>query len=948
MEESSNILPSDTIPDDSGVTSHQHTCEENQNEKTEEVPHEQSITDTNKASSHDSVLRQECVFSSEKPKAELDLKTSSKIEMQNDKGLCDNGRESDKEVASDRLQRTCRQDMSHPSPDDEKEEYKIPPCDTIPDDSGVTSQHNTCEEDQNEKSEEVPHQQSNTDTNKASPHKSVLHQECDSSSEKTKGEHDLKSSLKTEPPQNGKGLCDNGGKGDKEVASDGLQGTHRQDTSHPSPDVEMEESSNILPSDTIPDDSGVTSHQHTCEENQNEKTEEVPHEQSITDTNKASSHDSVLRQECVFSSEKPKAELDLKTSSKIEMQNDKGLCDNGRESDKEVASDGLQRTCRQDMSHPSPDDEKEEYKIPPCDTIPDDSGVTSQHNTCEEDQNEKSEEVPHQQSNTDTNKASPHESVLHQECDSSSEKTKGEHDLKSSLKTEPPQNGKGLCDNGGKGDKEVASDGLQGTHRQDTSHPSPDVEMEESSNILPSDTIPDDSGVTSHQHTCEENQNEKTEEVPHEQSITDTNKASSHDSVLRQECVFSSEKPKAELDLKTSSKIEMQNDKGLCDNGRESDKEVASDGLQRTCRQDMSHPSPDDEKEEYKIPPCDTIPDDSGVTSQHNTCEEDQNEKSEEVPHQQSNTDTNKASPHESVLHQECDSSSEKTKGEHDLKSSLKTEPPQNGKGLCDNGGKGDKEVASDGLQGTHRQDTSHPSPDVEMEESSNILPSDTIPDDSGVTSHQHTCEENQNEKTEEVPHEQSITDTNKASSHDSVLRQECVFSSEKPKAELDLKTSSKIEMQNDKGLCDNGRESDKEVASDGLQRTCRQDMSHPSPDDEKEEYKIPPCDTIPDDSGVTSQHNTCEEDQNEKSEEVPHQQSNTDTNKASPHERVLHQECDSSSEKTKGEHDLKSSLKTEPPQNDKGLCDNGGKGDKEVASDGLQGTHRQVRFMFT
>ncbi|XP_077305904.1 uncharacterized protein LOC143925163 [Lithobates pipiens] len=216
------------------------------------------------------------------------------------------------------------------------------------------------------------------------------------------------------------------------------------------------------------------------------------------------------------------------------------------------------------------------------------------------------------------------------------------------------------------------------------------------------------------------------------------------------------------------------------------------------------------------------------------------------------------------------------------------------------------------------------------MKESSNILPSDTIPNDSGVTSHQHTCEENQNEKTAEVPHEQSITDTNEASSHDSVLRQECVFSSEKPKAELDLKTSSKIEMQNDKGLCDNGRESDKEVASDGLQRTCRQDMSHPSPDDEIEESNIPPGDKIADD---TSQNDTCEENQNEKTEEVPHQQSNTDTYKARPHECVLHEGSDYSSEKPKSEPDLNTSSKKEPPQNE-GEGDLDGESDTEMSSD--------------
>lgn len=119
-------------------------------------------------------------------------------------------------------------------------------------------------------------------------------------------------------------------------------------------------------------------------------------------------------------------------------------------------------------------------------------------------------------------------------------------------------------------------------------------------------------------------------------------------------------------------------------------------------------------------------------------------------------------------------------------------------------------------------QDTTQPSPHVEIEKP-NISPSDKIPDDSQVTSQHETCEENQHEKTEEVPPQQSNSDTNIASPHENVLHQECEFSSEKPKAEPDLNTSSKIEMQNDKGLCDNDREGDKEVASDELQRTRRQ-----------------------------------------------------------------------------------------------------------------------------
>lgn len=54
----------------------------------------------------------------------------------------------------------------------------------IPDGPVVTSQNDTCEENQNGKTQNVPHQQSNTDICKASPHKNVLHQECDSFSDK--------------------------------------------------------------------------------------------------------------------------------------------------------------------------------------------------------------------------------------------------------------------------------------------------------------------------------------------------------------------------------------------------------------------------------------------------------------------------------------------------------------------------------------------------------------------------------------------------------------------------------------------------------------------------------------------------------------------------------------------------------------------------------------------
>ncbi|XP_040211805.1 interferon-induced very large GTPase 1-like [Rana temporaria] len=99
------------------------------------------------------------------------------------------------------------------------EEYNIPPCDPIPDHSGVTSQHDASEENHNEKSEDVPHQQSNTDTYKASPQKSVLQPECDSSSEEPKAEPDLNTSSQTEPLQNVKDLADSDSDMDIETAS---------------------------------------------------------------------------------------------------------------------------------------------------------------------------------------------------------------------------------------------------------------------------------------------------------------------------------------------------------------------------------------------------------------------------------------------------------------------------------------------------------------------------------------------------------------------------------------------------------------------------------------------------------------------------------------------------------------------------------------------------------
>ncbi|XP_077350324.1 interferon-induced very large GTPase 1-like [Lithobates pipiens] len=341
----------------------------------------------------------------------------------------------------------------------------------------------------------------------------------------------------------------------------------------------------------------------------------------------------------------------------------------------------------------------------------------------------------------------------------------------------------------------------------------------------------------------------------------------------------------------------------------------------------MSHPSPDDEMEEPDIPLCDKIPDDSVVTSQNDTCEENQNGKILNVPHQQSNTDTCKTSPHENVLHQECDSFSDKSQAEPDLNISSKIQPLQ--KDQCDNDGEGDKEVASDGLQRTCREDMSHTSPDDEMEEP-DIPLCDKIPDDSVVTSQNDTCEENQNGKTQNVPHQQSNTDTCKTSPHENVLHQECDSFSDKSQAEPDLNISSKIEpLQKDQ--CDNDGEGDKEVASDGLQRTCREDMSHPSPNDEMEESNIPPGDKIADD---TSQNDTCEENQNEKTEEVPHQQSNTDEYKARPHEHVLHEESDFSSDKPKAEPGLNTSSKKEPPQNDKGEGDLDGESDTEMSSD--------------
>ncbi|XP_040211804.1 interferon-induced very large GTPase 1-like [Rana temporaria] len=594
----------------------------------------------------------------------------------------------------------------------------------------------------------------------------------------------------------------------------------------------------------------------------------------------------------------------------------------------------LQRTLRRDMSHPSPDNEMEEPDIPLCDKIPNDPVVTSQNDTCEENQNVKTQNVPPQQSNSDTCKASPHENVLHPECDSFSEKSQAEPDLNTSSKREPQQNDKDHCDNDREVDKELASDGPLRTHRQDMSPTSPGDEMEEY-NIPTCDQIPDDfpddSGVTSQHNTCEENQNEKSEEVPHQQSNTDNYNTSSHENVLQQECDSSSEESKAKPDLNTSPKIELlQNDKGLCDNDGDGDTDMASGGLQRTRRQDTSHPHPDDKMEEPHIPLCDKIPDDPIVTSQNDTCEENQNGKTQNVPHQQINSDTSKGSPHENVLHLECDSFSEKSQAEPDLNTSSKREPLQNEKGLCDNDGDGDTDMASGGLQKTLRQDTSHPSPHVEIEKP-NISPSDKIPDDFQVTSQHKTCEENQHEKTEGVPPQQSNSDTNIASPHENFLHQECEFSSEKPKAEPDLNTSSKIEMQNDKGLCDNDREGDKELASDELQRTCRQDMSHTSLDDKMEESNIPPGDKLPDD---TSQHQTCEENQDEKTEEVPHQQSNTDTYNASPHGSVLHQESDDSSEKPKVEPDLNTSSKKDLPQNDKGHCDLDGENDTGMSSD--------------
>ncbi|XP_073491450.1 interferon-induced very large GTPase 1-like [Aquarana catesbeiana] len=102
------------------------------------------------------------------------------------------------------------------------------------------------------------------------------------------------------------------------------------------------------------------------------------------------------------------------------------------------------------------------------------------------------------------------------------------------------------------------------------------------------------------------------------------------------------------------------------------------------------------------------------------------------------------------------------------------------------------------------------------------------------------------------------------------------------------------------------------------------------------EEFNIPPCDPIPDESGVTSQNDIYEENQNEKSEDVPRQQSNTDTYKASPQERVLHPQCDSSSEEPKAEPDLNTSPQTEPLQNVKDLVDSDSEMDVEMASDVL------------
>ncbi|KAM5151639.1 interferon-induced very large GTPase 1-like [Mantella aurantiaca] len=707
-----NVPPCDTTPDDSRVTSQHNPCEEYQNEKTEDVPHEQSNSAIYRASHQESVLHMECDSAPEESKDGSDRDTSTKF---------------------------------HSPPDHEMEEWNVPPCDTTPDDSRVTSQHNPCEEYQNEKTEDVPREQINSEIYRACPHESVLHQECDSAPEESKDVSDRDTSTKITSLQNDQGYCE--GKRDTELHSDGFQRIHRQEC-----DPTSEESKDECDRDTslkitylqndqgFWDNDGSHSHpppDHEMEENQAEKTENVPHEQINSDIYKASPHESVLHMECDSAPEESKDVSDRDTSCK------------------------MTRATVTVMDH-----------IPI--TTPDDSRVTSQHIPCEEYQNEKTEDVPHEQINSAIYRASHQESVLHQECDSAPEESKDESDRDTSMKITSLQIDQGYCDN-------------HGSH----SHSPPDYEMEEW-NVPPCDTTPDDSRVTSQLNPCEEYQNEKTEDVPHEQSNSDIYRASHQESVLHMECDPAPEESKDETEPNTSSKItSLQNNQGFCDG--KWDTELSSDGFQRIHRQAMSHPSPHEEMEKRNVPLCDETPDDSEVTPQRDTCEENQNEKIEAYPYEQSNINTHKASPHESVLCQEGDSS-EISKARPEFNSLMEMiELMQNNEAHHDNGSKSHTEITSEEVSANC---SSEVLPDGELTSSESALKLQNATKDLSYHEDPETDASSSNCKTSTHSDESKESVTSTQSRKEIQDEKEILFKELLEKMNIDANWTSKLTLQ--------------------------------------------------------------------------------------------------------------------------------------------------------